>query len=258
MIACATTVPRVDLPESGAEPKAVSTQPEPRTDGRSDGPRPRRLAVRFVTGEDELRVEGYCREQVWTTLQKRAAIPFVVRESWSRLGSRRAQRIARTKDSVFQGVLARLRPTGEGRVDFVVEISVAGVGPRAEKFEWQGETIEMPVPYEQGYRFEGSVPAGYRGELAGWGELRISIEDSAPPSNAVPELMDFVSGETPAFVTDTPGALAEHYRVRVQRVAPYEKDHDGIVQALFRLKRERVAVGMQKDDEKGWQGFGHD
>ena len=70
--------------------------------------------------------------------------------------------------------------------------------------------------------------------------------------------MEFVWGETAAFVTDTPGALAEHYRVRVKPLAPYERDHDGIVQALFRLERERSSVGMRKDPEQGWQGFADD
>jgi len=258
VIACASSIPRIDLPESGIEPTAKRERPEPRTDGRSDGPRPRRIAVRFVTGKDNLPVEGWCREEVWTTLQNRAAIPFVVRESWSRLGDRKPRRIGRTKDSVFQGVLARLRPTGDGFVDFVVEISVARVGPEAEQFEWQGESIELPRPFQEGYRFEGRVPAGYSGPLATWGELSVAIEDSMDLTAPDPKMMRFAIGELLGSVTDIPGGVAEYYRVSAGRLKPIERDHDGIVQALFRLERKRVAAGFYRDNENEWTYSGDD
>ena len=258
MIACATSVPRITLPESGIEPTTERAVPDPRTDGMSDGPSPRRIRVLFATGKEELAVEGWCREQVWTTLQNRAAISFVVRESWSRLGKRKAQRLARTKDAVFQGVLVRLRPTTDGHVDFVVEISTAHVGPEAEKYEWQGESFEMPRPVQDGYRFEGRVPAGYSGPVASWGELSVRIEDSLESTAIDPKVMRFAVGDLIGSVTHARGGLAEFYRIRTERLEPIERDHSGIVQALFRLKRKRVAAGFYYDDKKEWVFTGDD
>lgn len=258
MIACATSVPRITLPESGIEPATERPVPEPRTDGRSDGPAPRRIRVSFATGTEELAVEGWCREEVWTTLQKRAAIPFVVHESWSRLGERKAQRLARTKDAVFQGVLARLRPTGDGHVDFVVEISTARVGPDAEKFEWQGESFEMPRPLQDGYRFEGRFPAGYSGPVASWGDLSVRIENPMQSTGAEPKMMRFAVDELFGSVTDAPGGVAECYRIRTERLKPIERDHGGVVQALFRLQRKRMAAGFYCDDKQEWVFTGDD
>jgi len=258
VIACAAPVPRVTLPESGVEPTAARPIPAPRTDGLSDGPSPRRIQVRFFTGRDELAVDGWCREGVWTTLEQRAAIPFVVRESWSRLGERKAQRIARTSDAVFQGVFARIRPTGDGQVDFVAEISAAEVTPDFHDWKWEGETVRMPNPSQDGYRFAGRVPAGFRGTIASWGDVTIVIDDGAKPAGDAPSMHEFRLGETLCSVTDIDGAIAEYYRVSVQPLEPIERDHDGLREALFRIQRKRVGSGMVRVPDKGWQVIGGD
>jgi len=255
--ACGAVVPKVDLPESGVEPTAKRAGPQPRTDGRSDGPAPRLIRVRFDTGTQQIAVDGWCREGVWTTLDQRAARPFVLRESWSRLRDRKPRRLGQTKDAVFQGAFARLRPTGDGQLDFVVEISEASVGPDAEEFTWQGKTIRLPRPRQEGFRFEGRLLAGYAGEIARWGELSVAIEDSAE-GEATPRRVHFLAGQKRGFVAGGRHARAEHYRVSVIRLEPVERDHDGLVQVLFRMQRSRMATGFRSDDKEGWQLFGAD
>jgi len=254
-------VPPVDLPESGVEPTAKRTRPLPRTDGHSDGPAPRLIHVEFFSGptggEARIPLEGWCRVGVWTTLEKRTAIPFVVRESWSRLGTRRPRRIGQAKDAVFQGAFVRLRPTEDGQVQFVAEISEARVGPDAEEFEWQDEDIKLVRPRQDGSRFEGHVPAGHVGEIARWGALRITLRDSAAKAGPAATIA-FRAGTTTGSVAGGHDARAERYRITVVRKEPIVRDHDGLLQALFRIERARVGTGFEFDDKKGWLVFGDD
>ena len=135
-------------------------------------------ALRAAMPEQTRSWGGWCREGVWTPLDRRVATPFVTRETWSKLGARAPRRIAQTQDAVFNGVLARLRPTSTGAIDFVVELVEGRVDSQGSVLDWQGVEVKLPAPIQRAYRFEGSIPAGHSGPIAVWGELSIELIDS--------------------------------------------------------------------------------
>ncbi len=255
MIACAAQVPRVDLPASGAQPTSEAPPaPAIRTDGRSDGPSPRLFAVHVTTGGRTLSLEGWCRQEVWTTLDGRVGLPFVRTESWSRLGQRTPRRLHQSTDAVFQGVLARLRPRPSGEVDFVIEISRGAVESDGPRFEWHGTKVKLPRPSQDGYRFEGLVPAGFAGVIARWGDLQVTLGGEATDS---PNAVRFRAGEQTGFVAGGQSALAEFYRLRWSPRKPVERDYEGVLQARFALKRVREATGFRYDAAQSrWIEFG--
>jgi len=257
MIACAAPAPRVELPASGARPtREAPPAPTLRTDGRSDGPSPRMYTVRLTTGGRTLLLEAWCREEVWTTLDGRVGIPFVLGESWSRLGARRPRRLLQTQNSVFQGALARLRPRPTGELDFVIEISRAGVESDGPKFEWQGADVRLPRPWQDGYRFAGVVPAGYGGVVANWGELVVEIQASGRTPATIPGIA-FRAGAQDGFVAGGRTALAEFYTLRWPAADVVDRDRDGVLQARFSLAPAREATGFRYDvAQSRWIEFG--
>ena len=221
------------LPESGTTPVATAPPAERiREDGHLDGPRPRWIEIRV----GELAFGAWCREGVWTPLDRRRPTSFVVRESWSRLGGRAPRRLSRVRDAVWNGALARLRPTSNGELDFIVELFEASVAKGAEQ-SWQGETIRLPIPEQRSYRFEGRVPAGHDGAIARWGNLEVALRDAVEAKGAA-ELTRFSHG----FVA---GARAAYEERTWTLLDPVERDYDGVLQAVFRLEMTRKAAGIR-------------
>jgi len=185
---------------------------------------------------------GWCREEVWTPLDRRVPRGFLRGETWSRLGDRAPRRIAKVRDAVWTGPLARVRPMPDGFVDFVVEVCEGRVG-NGDAAEWHGATVALPDPFQRTYRFAGRVPAGHRGPVARWGGLTVSMTDSAAPSGDA-ALTRFSKG----FVA---GSFAEYEELSFTRAEPDERDFDGVVQAVFRLEPVRRAAGFRDGEVYG-------
>jgi len=209
-----------------------------RTDGRSDGPAPRWIELAFTTPRAEQAWGGWCREEVWTPLDRRAPTEFVLAERWSRLGTRAPRRIGRVRDAVWNGPLARIRPLASGRVEFVVEIFEGGVDAGTER-AWHGATIALPAPRQRSYRFEGSAPAGHAGAIARWGDLVVSMTDRGA-SSGTPARTRFNRG----FVAGD-GASAVYEELSWAPDDPVVREFDGVDQALFRLRVTRRAAGIR-------------
>ncbi|MHC4952426.1 MAG: hypothetical protein ACYTGZ_00925 [Planctomycetota bacterium] len=257
LTACSATGPRIDLPASGAVPSAEApARATPRTDGHVDGPAPRFFQIRVRSGSTHLALSGWCRADVWTTLDGRHAIPFVARESWSRLGALAPRRVSQTKDAVFNGVVARLKPLPDGDVEFVIEIARASVDNKGPEFDWHDAEIRLPAPARDGYRFEGRVPRGFRGTIARWGDVAFVLHDPAP-AMGTPDVVRFASGERTGFVAGGQAARAEYFVNRWSAAEPFKRDLDGVEQALFRLERTREAAGFRYDRKAGaWRTYG--
>ena len=140
--------------------------------------------IRLVARGDGRVVElhAFCRVDVWTTLQDIAPERFVVREAWSRLGERDPRLLRRVEDDVVGGIVVRLRPERDGSLRFVIEASVARVGPKEPVGAFHGTDIELPRPRRHGYRFVGRAPPGYAGVLAAWpGAVQVGFPGAAEP-----------------------------------------------------------------------------
>ena len=167
-------------------------------------------------------------------------MPYVTRETWSKLGTRAPRRIAQVRDVVWNGTLARLRPTASGGIDFVVEVLEGRVEGKSDALAWEGIEVELPRPLQRSYRFEGRVPAGHSGAIAAWGELKIALVDSLEPSGiAVPTRFNH------GFVAGGPLARAEYEERSWQATGPRPADYDGVLQATFRLRMTRAAAGFR-------------
>jgi hypothetical protein len=226
------------LPDSGTTPVATAPPAERvRTDGHLDGPRPRWIEIRI----GDFKFGAWCREGLWTPLDRRKPTEFVTRESWSKLGDRSPRRLSQVRDAIWNGPVARLRPTASG-IDFVVELFEGGVG-RGEKQSWHGATIRLPKPRQRSYRFEGSVPPGHRGLIAEWGSLRVELEDSLEQS-ATASMTVFERGTVA-------GDRAVYEERSFTNADPVERDYDGVLQALFALTMTRKAAGIHDGKEFG-------
>jgi hypothetical protein len=233
-VACGTT----PLPESGAQPVEDAPPAERiRTDGHHDGPRPRWIEIRV----GETKLGAWCREGVWTPLDERKATAFVVRESWSKLGDRAPRRLSQVEDAVWNGPLARLRPTRDG-IDFVVEV-FEGKVERGMEQSWRGTTIRLPKPSQRSYRFEGRVPPGHRDMIAEWGTLRITLHDSLEPT-APPSMTVYKYGVVA-------GERAVYEERSWSHAEVVERDYDGVMQAVFALTMTRKAAGIHDGKEFG-------
>ncbi|MHC4848093.1 MAG: hypothetical protein ACYTEG_06505 [Planctomycetota bacterium] len=227
----------VPLPDSGTTPVATAPPAERvRTDGHLDGPRPRWIEIRI----GDFKFGAWCREGVWTPLDRRKPTEFVSRESWSKLGDRSPRRLSQVRDAIWNGPVARLRPSASG-IDFVVELFEGGVGP-GEKQSWHGATIRLPIPRQRSYRFEGSVPPGHHGMIAEWGSLRVELEDSLEQSTP-PSMTVFKHGSVA-------GDRAVYEERSFAHAKPVERDYDGVLQAVFSLTMTRKAAGIH--DGKGF------
>jgi len=235
----------VALPESGTQPTpdappARST----RTDGHSDGPHPVHLSVRVTAPGIDHTWGAWCRQGVWTPLEARESTSFVISETWSRLGDRPPRRIAQGHATVWSGMMARLHPRTDGRIDFVVEVvegSVAASGPR---LAWEGAEIRFGTPRQTLYRFEGHGGAGV---IARWGKLQVELI-GAPKieSNAVRFNHGLVEGGVKA--------RAEYVVRTWEGTESDERDFEGVKRANFRLRGVRKASGFRYD--VGWKTFG--
>jgi hypothetical protein len=222
-----------------------------RTDGHFDGPAPRWIELTLAAPGRQRSWGGWCRQEVWTPLDERAPTPFVLAETWSRLGSRAPRRIDSVRDAVWNGPLARIRPLPDGTVDFVVELFEGRVEQGTER-AWHGATIRLPAPRQRSYRFEGSIPAGRSGPVARWGDLEISILDSAAGSGAALVRNRFAHG----FVAGA-SPSAEYEERTWEPADPVERSYDGVDQALFRLRPTRKAAGFRDGTSFG-EGVGLD
>jgi len=226
------------LPDSGTTPVATAPPADRvRTDGHLDGPRPRWIEIQI----GEFKFGAWCREGVWTPLDRRKPTEFVTRESWSKLGDRSPRRLSQVRDAIWNGPVARLRPTAAG-IDFVVEVFEGSVG-RGEKQTWHGATIRLPKPRQRSYRFEGRVPVGHRDVIAEWGTLRVALEDSLE-GTARPSMTVFERGIVA-------GDRAVYEERSFTNSDPVERDYDGVLQALFTLTMTRKASGIHDGEEFG-------
>jgi len=243
-VACAATT---KLPESGAEPVADAPPPAAdRTDGRADGPAPRWIEFRLATPAGGTTWGAYCRVGVWTPIDERAATRFVQDETWSRLGDREPRRMQREFGAVWSGPLARVRPTADGAIDFVVEVSEGRVD-EGEPRTWHGATVPLPLPFQRTYRFTGRAPAGHAGPIARWGGLLVSLSDPESDASAADSpRRTFNHG----FVCG-PDAEAEYETIAWKPKEPVERSFDGVLQARFRLAPERSAAGFRADKTYG-------
>ncbi|MEM8886066.1 MAG: hypothetical protein AAGD14_18520, partial [Planctomycetota bacterium] len=251
LTACAATVPPPRLPPPGVEP---TTEPPPSsrvaTDGMSDGPAPRWIELTVTTAEKSVSIGAWCREEVWTPLERAAPVTFVRRQTWSQLGKRKPKQVRTIDDSIWNGIRARLRPTTQGALDFFVEVSAAEMERGATTFTW-GASIELDDPKQRTYRFAGRVPAGYAGPVAAWGALSVAVRDEPGDARGLRRTR-FTHG----FVAGGRRARAEYEELTFDPADPVVREYDGVLQARFALLPRRAAAGFRYEGEwRGTTGF---
>ena len=129
----------------------------------------RAVALHVRSGESTIDLEAHCRVGVWTTLQRIRALPFIVRESWGRLGERPPRRLSQSVDDILTGVIARVRPLSDGALEFRIEVAQGYLAETRDLGEFEGRRILLPRPRRYGYRFAGRVPRGHaQGPIAAW------------------------------------------------------------------------------------------
>ena len=211
---------------------------EPPATGRFESRSSRDTRFVVLVGGDRVELRAFLRVGVWTTLQRVHGVSFTLRESWGRLGERSPRRLAQVEEQLVAGVIARLRPNGDGSLSFVLEVSAASRGAARPVGEFHGEPVTMEQPRRHGYRFAGRAPARWTGLVAHWpGAVAAWLgEAGEPPGDGV------VAGKE---------AEAEAFVETWDPVDPVHTRADGIERTEFRLRRTRKAAGL-RPDHKGW------
>jgi len=241
--ACASSRPVLEVPETALP---LSPAPPPREGPPAAGPfdaaASRRVELVVACGERAVTLEGWCRVGVWTTLERRRADPFVVRESWGRLGERAPRLLARVGDDLVTGALARLRPEPDGALAYHVEVSQGRVGPKLPAGSLAGREVSLPRPRRHGFRFSGRVPRGHAGRLAAWAP-GVEVYLGGTGGETAP-VLQFEADGGAGFLAGGAGA-AEAFLEVWEALPPLLVDAEGVVRGDFRLERRRSAVGFR-------------
>ncbi|MFQ5844641.1 MAG: hypothetical protein ACE5JG_06580 [Planctomycetota bacterium] len=188
-------------------------------------------------------LEAWCREGVWTTLESVRYRPFVVRETWGRLGRRRPRMLRRVRDQVWEGVVARLRPEPRGGLSLHLEVARAGAGRAVEAGVFEGRPVVLPAPVRYGYRF--FCRLGRRtGAVAAWrpGVVVFLGEERPPPAGA----LTFGCGGGDGFGAGAPAEL-ESFVEEWPAAPPRLEEAGGVLFGDFRLAPVRRASGFRVD-----------
>jgi hypothetical protein len=244
LAACAARpVLPVPAPEVALAERPFAPAAAPAT-GAFDSATSTRVDARIVAGGRELRLRAFCRDGVWTTLDRRDARAFVVRESWGKLGERRPRLLARVADDLVTGVVLRVRPERDGTLAYRVEVSAGEVGPDRPAGTFEGVEVSLPRPRRHGYRFAGVLPAGGSGRVARWGDaVEVHLFISAPssgPGRVTAFEAEGVLGEVAGELAE-----AEAFVEEWELVPPVFVDAEGVKRGDFRLVPRRRAAGLR-------------
>ncbi len=258
--ACAASPGSLRLvPSPLARDRAPPAPPRPPHEGANDSLQSREVHLEIDDGGAPQRLAAWCRVGVWTTLDRTVAHRFVLRESWGRLGDRPPRLLARVEDDVQGGIVARVRPEADGSLSFHVEVAEAEVLPARTVGIYHGQRVVLAPAARHGYRFSGTVPAGYEGVIACWrpgvvlslGPAGSGVEGVRGPSGAV----HVRAPGTHALVPGR-GCLAEAFVERWSLRQPVHVVEEGIERMDFRFGRDREAVGFSTEGARGLRSFG--
>lgn len=233
-------LPEVALPLTDRYPPA----PAPERAAPFDSEEATRIRLFVDAGGETVALEGWCRVDVWTTLEHYHPTPFAVRESWGRLGTRPPKLLARLEEDLGRGITARLRPRRDGTLEYRIEVGDGVVGEEAVVGIFYGKRISLPRPVRRGFFFAGAAPGNYRGPLAAWQPgvtLRLG-EDPAPPAGT----LTFTARGSRGFVVGSQ-VRAETFREEWKPAEPVFIDADGVERGDFRLVVSRRTAGFQVD-----------
>ncbi|MEE8107031.1 MAG: hypothetical protein V3T86_15960 [Planctomycetota bacterium] len=207
----------------------------------------RRTTLFISTGESELApgaeaeldvpvvLDAWCRVGVWTTLQRIQGRPFLVRESWGRLGEKKPRRLHQTYDDLITGVIARVRPEADGSLRFRIEVADGETVSVARIGDFEGNEVLFPAPRRFGYRFDGTVLPGVNvGVIARWSPgVEIRLGD-ATTDEVAPKRFRFRAGSANGFVVGTRGRV-EAFSEQWGPAPPVIVDDGGILRGEFRF-----------------------
>jgi len=197
-----------------------------------------------------------CRVGVWTTLQRIHAHDFVTRESWGRLGDRAPRMLLRVTDQSIDGVIARVRPEEDGSLSFVVEVAETERQANRNVAIYHGARVTLGQPVRRGYRFAGSVPPGFAGPVACWGDaVVIEAGEAAPDATAPRGTARFAALGERGFVAGARPA-AETFVESWEPAEPFRFEADGIERMDFRLVRRRSAAGFRSSAQGMFEDYG--
>ncbi|MGQ0613520.1 MAG: hypothetical protein ACT4PV_07285 [Planctomycetaceae bacterium] len=241
--ACAASRPVLEVPES---PLQLSPAPPPREappdSGPSDAAEARRIDLLVACGPEAVTLSGWCRVGVWTTLEQTRAEPFVVRESWGRLGVRAPRLLARLTDDLISGAVARLRPEAGGALTFRIEVAQGRIDAPAPCGTFEGRTILLPRPRRHGYRFSGTVPPRHAGRIAVWSP-GVEVFLLGPGEETASILQFEATGGVGLVAGEASGA--EAFLEEWRPLPPQWIDAEGVRRGDFRLERRRSAAGFR-------------
>lgn len=230
------------MPES---PPPLTPKPPPRARWPEEGPKgdgaPREISVTVVSGGDRVTLEAWCRTEAWTTLGRRRAREFVVRETWGRLGERRPRLLTRVSDQVLSGAFVRVRPHRDGRLSFRVEVAEARVGPKTTVDIYHGRRVSLPSPRRHGIRFAGTAPPGFEGTVARWNDVAVRVGSGEAPA---PGTLRFTADGIDGFVAGR-DVSAETFVEQWTLADPIHVVADGVERKDYRLRPQREAAGFR-------------
>jgi len=244
-------VPKCPVPLTDAPPALPSPEP-----GAPDSASATFVEAIVRSGGREVKLGAWCRDGVWTTLDRRDARAFVVRESWGRLGERAPKRLARIEWDLVTGVVLRVKPERAGGIAFHAEISEGGIDPPRPVGTFEGVEISLPRPRRHGFRFSGSLRGDANGVVASWTpgvELRLAALGSAGAAPG-PALRFRAAGATGHVVGEA--AAAETFVEEWIPVPPVIVDAEGVKRADFRLQPTRRAAGFRPGSEGKPETYG--
>jgi len=249
----------LDLAESPSPKVARSTTwHEAPAEGTPYSVDSRRTTLFVSARETDVVLDAWCRIGVWTTLQRIKGQPFLVRESWGRLGTKRPRRIHQTFDDLITGVIARVRPEADGSLRFRIEVADGETVSLARLGEFEGNEILFPAPRRFGYRVDGSVPPGVNaGVIARWSPgVEIRLGDAAAVTVARPRL-EFTAGSASGFVVGRTGRV-EAFSEQWGPAPPVIVDDGGILRGEFRFGPPSQSATGAKWESETIELFGSD
>ena len=241
-VGCASRGTTLRVPASSLTlTDAAPALARPPKEGAFDSNASREVVLRVLVGTRSVKLRVFARVDVWTTVHRLAPVPFVVRETWGKLGERSPRKLRSVRDEALSGVLARVRPERDGSVSFFVEVAAATPGRSETVGIYHGARIELSRPTRHGYRFWGRAHGG--GPAAQWGGVIVELR-SESPANSI-SAVRFTAGEESGFVAGA--GAAETFLETWTLHEPRHIVADGVERKEYRLVKRREAAGFTRD-----------